>query len=65
MKCPYRITTIHQRYIESSDYFVLDTPAKYMETFGECYKEECPFWDVDIDGVTKCRRAWAEVWQND
>lgn len=65
MKCPYRIATIHQPHIKSIDPFALDTPAQDMETFGECYGEECPFWDVDIDGKMWCKRAWAEVWGND
>lgn len=64
MKCPYRITTIHQPHIKSIDSFGLDTPAQDMETFGECYGKECPFYDEE-NYAMKCARAWAEIWDGD
>lgn len=64
MKCPYRVNIEHAPEKRESQ-FALYRGQSEIVWFGECYKEECPFWDVDIDGVTKCRRAWAEVWQND
>lgn len=45
MKCPWMPVTVHksERY---SDFGRI--PAKDITTFGECLKDECPFWGEEV-----------------
>ena len=54
MKCPYQTITIHDP--ESFGH-----KAKEIKTFGECLKEECPFYHrVKQDAREHCRKAESE-----
>lgn len=60
MKCPYRkIITHEEKYC--------NMPAKDIEEFAECYKEECPFYykgegfrGIEIETCDRTRKAVEE-----
>lgn len=51
MKCPFRKITIHKpRSVDG--YMVYD--AREVEEFGNCYKEECPYYNPAKFPITSC-----------
>ena len=57
MKCPYQTRTIHQPEVVNEHGRIL---AEDITIFGECLKNECPFYTVkyNLDGT--CLKAYAE-----
>lgn len=59
MKCPYQKIIIHKP--EDIDGYVIHF-AKDIVEFGNCVKNECPFYYTNktVDQVEHCRRAESE-----
>lgn len=54
MKCPYRMTVIHEDTHTSG---IQKIWARDVEAYSDCYKEECPYYEEH----NVCRKVKAEV----
>lgn len=60
MKCPYRQNR-NQKQDSSFKNVVVTTEST---SFGECYKEECPFYE-EVDNKGICLRGRAKIVEQD
>ena len=59
MKCPYRKITKHSYILAKEGTDFID--SSYVESFADCYQNDCPFYYSDITGKVECTKAYKEV----